>query len=80
MLCKPFVKKLSGLIMAKNIAKESFKAISEVIPSEKVYIIRPYVVLRGQRNGFMWSKAVKGGFRSFLSMHVKTITAKNSGK
>lgn len=48
--------------------------LSEVLPSNSGYLIRPYVDLCGQTKGYLWGKGKHGLWRQFLSSHIKNYT------
>lgn len=55
-------------------------SLSNVMPSPKGYLLRPFVELSGQRDGYMWFKGFKGTWRSFLTTYKKAFTLENTGK
>lgn len=54
--------------------------IQFIIPSSNGYLLRPYVKLKGQKNGYCLSKNSKGLWRKFLNCQKKNFTLKNTGK
>lgn len=51
----------------------------KAIPSTSGYMIRPFVELCGQRNGYQWEDRQKGFWREFLDSHIKNFTLEITG-
>lgn len=51
-----------------------------VLPSRKGYLLRPFVDLSGQRDGYQCLKGFKGTWRTFLTTYKKSFTLENTGK
>lgn len=55
-------------------------SIKNIVPSEKGYVIRPFVDLKGQRApGYMWAIGVRGFWRSFLKCNKQHFALHNTG-
>lgn len=54
--------------------------INEVLDSSEGYLIRPFVMLNGQRHGYQWSKGEKGNFRMFLNTRAKHFPTEITGR
>lgn len=63
----------------KNGLMKSLK-LQDVLPSPEGYLIRPYVELDGQREGYMWTERGKGLWRALLDSNKKHFTFDNTGK
>lgn len=55
-------------------------ALEEVIKSDSGYVLRPFVELRGRKDGFKWKKGEQKGFwREFMDSETKNSTAAVAG-
>lgn len=53
--------------------------LKDIFPNQTNFVIRPYVSLRGQRNGYKWTPIVSGHWTSFMNVEKKHYTLKNTG-
>lgn len=79
---KPAAKWTKKIILQKtDMEKKGVKDhLKNILPSPKGYIIRPYVNLEGQRDGYRWIKGQRGYWRSFLTHLKKKYTLADTGK
>lgn len=58
---------------------ESGESLKTALPSQKGYLIRPYVELTGLRDGYFLKDGEKGHWRAFLDSKKKHFTLQNTG-
>jgi hypothetical protein len=54
--------------------------MNQLIKSEKGFLIRPFVPLTGQRNGYRWNFEVKGLWLDFMHANRKKFGTDVTGK
>lgn len=54
--------------------------LSEELSSKAGYLIRPYIQMNGQKNGYYWANSKRGFWRTFISMNKVNFTFKETGK
>lgn len=53
--------------------------LKDVMPTEAGYLIRPYLKLRGQKNGYKWKPNCNGHWGLFMENLIKDYTISITG-
>lgn len=51
----------------------------DIFHEQRKLALKPYIPLRGLRNGYKWTPSVSGHWTSFMNVEKKRYTVKNTG-